>query len=136
MTQDEKTGLLRFAIENSKQVSAEIRNLPRLFCPHILGTMSLRCSVIAWQFEGFSTIGDLPNWRRFDLDDITSIKLVCGPWHRGFTRSRGPLKFEFDLVDKIADPQHLGDIRAVSPGFLGRAAPNRLIQCQSSAVSQ
>src|SRR5262249_34399779 len=123
MTQDEKTGLLCFAIENLKQVSAEIRNLPRVFCPHILGTMGLRYSVVAWQFDGFSTIGDLPNWRRFDLDDITSIKLVCGPWHRGFRRSRGPLKFKFDLVDKIADPGHLGDIRAVSPGFLGLTLP-------------
>jgi len=120
MTQDEKTGLLRYAIENSKQVRAVVRNLPRVFCPQILGTMNLSWSVVAWQFDGFSTVGDLPNWRRFDLADITSAELAYGPWHRGFRRSRGPLKFEFDLVYVIADPEHLGDIHAVSRGFIAR----------------
>jgi hypothetical protein len=114
MTQDEKIVLLRYAIENSKQVSAVVRELPRVFCPHILGTMNLRCSVVAWQFEGLSTAGDLPNWRRFELDDITSMELVDGPWHQGFRRLRGPRKFDFDRVDAIADPGHLGYLRVVS----------------------
>jgi hypothetical protein len=77
--------------------------------------------VVAWQFEGFSTAGDLPNWRRFELDEITSMKLADGPWQRGFKRSRGPKKFEFDQVDAIADPEHLGDIRAVAP----RSSPDK-----------
>jgi hypothetical protein len=114
MTQDEKIGLLQHAIESSKQVRAVVRNLPRVFWPHILGYRNLRCSVVAWQFDGFSTIGDLPNWRRFDLDEITSMDLADGPWHRGFKRSRGPKKFEFDRVDASADPEHLGDLRVVS----------------------
>jgi hypothetical protein len=109
--------LLRYAIENSKQVSAVVRNLPRVFCPHILGTRHLHYSIVAWQFEGLSTIGDLPNWRRFDLDEITSMELADGPWHRGFKRTRGPKKFEFERVDAIADPGQLGDIRVVSPRF-------------------
>jgi hypothetical protein len=117
MTQDEKIVLLRYAIENSKQVSAVVRNLPRVFCPHILGTRQLHYSIVAWQFEGPSTIGDLPNWRRFDLDEITCMELVDGLWHRGFKRTRGPKKFEFERVDAIADPGQLGDIRVVSPRF-------------------
>lgn len=115
MTQDEKIGLLRYAIENSKQVRAVVRNLPRVFCPHILGTMNLSYSVVAWQFEGYSTAGDLPNWRRFELDAITSMELADGPWQQGFRRSRGPKEFEFNRVDAIADPGHLGDLRVVSP---------------------
>jgi hypothetical protein len=67
MTQDEKICVLRYAIENSKQVSAVVRNLPRVFCPHILGTRNLCGSVVAWQFAGLSTAGDLPNWRRRGL---------------------------------------------------------------------
>jgi len=119
-SQDEKIRLLRYAIQNSKPVSAIIRNLRRVFCPHILGTMNLRCSVVAWQFGGYSTIGDLPNWRRFGLDEITSIQIIDGPWHRGFRRSDDTKKFEFDLVDAIAGSEHLGDIRVVSPSLLTR----------------
>jgi hypothetical protein len=114
MSQDEKAGLLRYAIENSKQVSAVIRNLPRFFCPHILGTIRRRYSIVAWQFDGYSTMGDLPHWRRFDLDEISSMRVIDGPWHRGFGRSRGQKKFEFDQVEAIAGPEHLGAIRVVS----------------------
>jgi hypothetical protein len=115
MTQDEKIVLLRDAIVNSKQVRAVVRKLQRVFCPHILGTMNQSYSVVAWQFGGFSTIGDLPNWRRFGLDEITSMQFVDGPWQRGIRRLRGPRKFEFDQVDAIAGPGHLGDVRVVSP---------------------
>jgi hypothetical protein len=47
MTKDRKIVLLRDAIKNSKQVSAVVRELPRVFCPHILGIMNLRYSVVA-----------------------------------------------------------------------------------------
>jgi hypothetical protein len=115
MSQSDKISLLRYAIENSKPVSAVIRDLPRVFCPHILGTTNQRCSIVAWQFDGYSTIGDLPNWRRFDLDEISSMQVIEGPWHQGFKRSHHTKKFEFDEVDAIADSEHLGTISAVSP---------------------
>jgi hypothetical protein len=73
--------------------------------------------VVAWQFDGFSTIGDLPNWRRFELDEITNMEIADGPWQRGIRRLRGPRKFEFDRVEAIADPGHVGDLRVVSPKF-------------------
>jgi len=113
--EDEKVHLLRYAIENLKPVRAVIRELPRVFCPHILGIVNQRCSLVAWQFDGYSTIGDLPNWRRFDLDEITAMQVIEGPWHQGFRRSRGIKKFEFERVDAIAGPEHLGTIKVVSP---------------------
>jgi len=64
-----KIVLLRYAIENSKQVSTVIRNLTRVFCPHILGTRQMRYFVVAWQFDGYSTIGTLPDWRVFGLEE-------------------------------------------------------------------
>jgi predicted DNA-binding transcriptional regulator YafY len=112
-------GPLRYAIENRKQVSAVIRNLPRVFCPHILGTKGLRWHIVAWQFDGFSTMGDLPNWRRFEVDQITNLQIVDGQWHRGFSRTAGPRKFAFDLVEAIADSEYLGNIRVVAPSLLG-----------------
>jgi hypothetical protein len=115
MSQNDKISMLRHAIENSKPVRAVIRDLSRVFCPHILGTMNERRSIVAWQFDGYSTIGDLPNWRRFDLDEISSMQVIDGPWHQGFKRSHHTKKFEFDSVDAIADSEHLGTISAVSP---------------------
>jgi hypothetical protein len=111
-------GVLRYAVENRKQVRAVIRSLPRVFCPHIIGIRGLHWHAVVWQFDGYSSIGDLPNWRRFEIDEIKNLEVVDGPWHRGFKRTRDPKRFEFDAVDAIADVEHLGNVRAVSSGLL------------------
>jgi hypothetical protein len=119
--QERKIGALRQAVENRKQVRAVIRGLPRVFCPHILGSLGARWYAIVWQFDGYSTHGDLPNWRRFELDEIANIEVIDGPWHRGFRRTKDPVKFEFDSVDAMADTGFLGNIRPVTSGLLGWA---------------
>jgi predicted DNA-binding transcriptional regulator YafY len=119
--QERKIGTLRYAVENRKQVRAVIRGLSRVFCPHILGLRDSHWHAIVWQFDGYSTIGDLPNWRRFELDEIADIEVIAGPWHRGFKRTKDPQKFEFDAVDSIADTQYLGNIRPVTSSFLNWA---------------
>jgi hypothetical protein len=111
-------GTLRYAVENRKQVRAVIRGLPRVFCPHILGTRGSHWQTVVWQFGGYSSIGDLPNWRRFGLEEIANIEVLDGPWHRGFRRTRDPRKFEFDAVEAIADAEYLGNIRPVASSFL------------------
>ena len=81
--QDTKIALLRDAIENTKQVRAIARNLPRVFCPHILGTINGHWCVVVWQFGGYSNTGDLPNWRCFALRQLDQIQVRDGPWHPG-----------------------------------------------------
>jgi hypothetical protein len=121
MTQSAEVELLRTAIENAKPVSAVARNLQRIFCPHILGTKNGRWCAAVWQFGGYSTMGNLPDWRYFDLADLQSMQIIDGPWHRGFRRSR-PEEFAFDLVDTMADTERSGNIRVVSRGFRGFAS--------------
>lgn len=119
---EQKARTLMYAVENKKQVRAVIRGLPRVFCPHILGTKGPRWHAVVWQFGGYSSIGDLPNWRRFELAEIMDIEVVDGPWYRGFRRTRDPRKFEFDAVEAIADAEHLGNVRPISSSFLSWAA--------------
>ncbi len=115
--QDIKIALLRDAIENTKQVQAIARDLPRVFCPHILGTMNGHWCVVGWQFEGYSNTGDLPNWRCFALGELDKIEVRDGPWHPGSLRRRRRRTFPIDHVDTIADPDHIGDIDVQKRGF-------------------
>ena len=113
---DHKIVLLRDAIENTKQIKAIARDLPRTFCPHILGTLNGHWYVVVWQFEGYSNSGDLPNWRRFGLDELSEIEVRDGPWHPGVRRRRRHRTFPIDHVDTIADPNHIGDISVQKSG--------------------
>ncbi len=107
---DSKIALLRDAIENTRQIQAMARDLPRVFCPHILGTTNGHWCVVVWQFEGYSNKGDLPNWRLFALDELDEIQVREGPWHSGSFRGRRRRTFPIDRIDTIADPDHIGDI--------------------------
>ncbi|MGB8735516.1 MAG: hypothetical protein WCD20_05230 [Rhodomicrobium sp.] len=98
----DKIALLRDAIKNKKQVIALGRKLERVFCPHILGTRNGTWYVVVWQFEGFSNMGDLPNWRAFDLREIEEIVLRDGPWQTGKLR-RGRENRYVDSIDTAAD---------------------------------
>jgi len=114
---DSKIALLRNAIENTKQIQAIARDLPRVFCPHILGTRNGHWYVVVWQFEGCSNSGDLPNWRYFGLDELSEIQVRDGPWHSGLLRRRRRRRFTMDRVDSIADPDHIGYIGVQRSGF-------------------
>ena len=114
---DSKITLLRDAIESTKQIQAIVRVLPRIFCPHILGTMNGHWYVVVWQFEGYSNAGDLPNWRCFRLDELHEIQVRVGPWHPGLLRRRRRRAFPIDHVDTIADPDHIGHIDVQKSGF-------------------
>ena len=114
---DSKVALLRDAIENTKQIQATARDLPRVFCPHILGTRNGHWYVVVWQFEGYSNSGDLPNWRCFRLDELNELQVRDGPWHSGLLRRRRRRIFPIDRVDTIADPDHIGYIGAQKSGL-------------------
>ncbi|MGO9171404.1 MAG: hypothetical protein ACLP7P_05505 [Rhodomicrobium sp.] len=115
--QNTKIALLRDAIENTKQVKATVRNLVRIFCPHILGQRKGHWCVVAWQFEGYSNRGDLPNWRCFEVNEMEEIKTFDGPWYRGSLRSKRHKIFPMERVDTLADSAHIGHVRAQERGF-------------------
>jgi hypothetical protein len=109
---DSKIALLRDAIENTKQIKAVARDLPRVFCPHILGATNGHWYVVVWQFDGYSNSGDLPNWRCFGLDDLSEIEVRAGSWHPGLLSRRRRSTFPINHVDIIANPDHAGLIDA------------------------
>ena len=114
---DSKIALLRDAIQNRRQIKAIARDLPRVFCPHILGTKDGHWYVVVWQFEGYANTGDLPNWRCFGLDELNKIEVQDGPWHPILLRNRRRRTFPIDCVDTIADQDHIGDIDVQKRGF-------------------
>ena len=70
---DNKIELLRGAITGIQQVTGLGKDLPREFCPHILGTKRGVWRVLTWQFAGLSDSGELPGWRCFDLNDLSNL---------------------------------------------------------------
>jgi predicted nucleic acid-binding protein len=74
--------LLCQAILQRKQVTFSYRGLFREACPHILGVRRGDERALVYQFGGASH-GALPQWRCFNLSDISNIKLRDGRWHTG-----------------------------------------------------
>ena len=77
--------LLREAVLGRRQVRAVYRGLPRLFCPHVLGTKGDRLHCLAYQFAGESASGPVvpgspDNWRCFVVDDLSEVAIQKGPW--------------------------------------------------------
>lgn len=77
--------LLRQAILRRQQVLAVYKNLPREFCPHVLGMKGDARHCLGYQFAGQSTTdaivpGSTGNWRCFVVDDLSQVSLREGPW--------------------------------------------------------
>jgi hypothetical protein len=75
--------LLKEAIEQKFAVTAHYDGLPRVFCPHALGTKRGQPHVLVFQYAGESRSG-LPasgEWRCLDVDDLTEATLEPDEWH-------------------------------------------------------
>ena len=127
-TLDEKVQLLRTAVAELKQVTAIYHDLPRIFCPHILGQMSQQWAVRAWQFDGESSKPtELPMWRNFFLDELFTVTLRDGEWHRGWMVGKRP-HAGFDSIDSVVGPEHAAEIRHTSPPRIPGRAPLRRVR--------
>lgn len=125
ITQTDKIALLRAAITDLKQVQGTYDGLPRVFCPHILGTKAGTWKVFVWQFDGQSSRGGLPLWRDWFLDRLFDITLRDGEWHRGWTTGQREQK-SVDWIDTVVDPAHAAEVRHISmPRTPGLALPRR-----------
>lgn len=111
--ENEKLDVLRRAIRELKQVVGYRIGLPRMFCPHILGTKNGVWRTLVWQFDGESERGGLPSWRGFDLHDLDELTLRDGEWHRGWETGRRRQHL-IDVVDTVVDPAYAAEIRETS----------------------
>ena len=113
MTLNDKLALLRSAIIELKQVTANYNGYYRVFCPHILGTKQQLWKVFVWQFDGQSSQpNELPMWRDLAVQDLHSVTLQDGDWHRGWTTGQRQQK-AIDTIDTVVDPVHAAVVRQI-----------------------
>ncbi|WP_421851482.1 hypothetical protein [Oricola sp.] len=133
MTLEEKIALLRDAIINHKQVTGLCNDLPREFCPHILGPGLRSWTTLVWQFGGTSNKG-LPDegaWRCFELGDLDQLASREGEWHRGFHSGRGEQRC-VKRIDTAIDADHSAEFRETYRGRIrqrGLQPPRRRKMC-------
>ena len=75
-TQD---ALIISAIQTKRFIRFEYQGNPRTCEPHVFGTANGRRQVLCWQEDGGSSRGGLPEWRRFDLDEIQNLEILRTP---------------------------------------------------------
>lgn len=111
---DSHIELLREAIKTAKQVTGFCNNLPREFCPHILGTKGDHWNVLVWQFGGETSRPErLPqegDWRCYELRDLDRLELRDGEWHRGWYTGRGE-QHCVDDIDTVVDANRAAVLR-------------------------
>lgn len=67
---------IRNAIASKNIIKFTYQGRQRIAEPHIYGVHSGRKQLLVYQIGGDSTTGDLPNWRRFNVDEISSIHIT------------------------------------------------------------
>jgi hypothetical protein len=82
--------LIRDAIVNRRQVTAQYDNYYREMCPHALGTKRGHQHALFFQFAGESSRGLPPGgmWRCMDLSALQNVRVRDGEWHTGTRHSR------------------------------------------------
>lgn len=77
--------MFRRAIQEKAQIFCEYKGFDRALCPHVLGYGKHGEHCLAFQFDGESSSGLPPGgeWRCLILDDVTSCRIIPGPWHTG-----------------------------------------------------
>ena len=80
--------LIKQAILGRKQVHANYKGNSRQMCPHVIGWKNGKARALFYQFGGYSSSGNLPQWRCMDLDELTNVSVVAGPWHTGYGHSQ------------------------------------------------
>ncbi|HET6726325.1 MAG TPA: WYL domain-containing protein [Gammaproteobacteria bacterium] len=64
------------AIEAHAIVAFNYHGRRRVVEPHDLGVLHGETQLLAYQVEGGSRSGGIPEWRRFDLDDVENLTLT------------------------------------------------------------
>jgi hypothetical protein len=68
--------LLHDAIDRRNLVSFLYEGHARIVEPHVLGTKNGRLQILAWQVGGRSSSGNLPNWRRFFVHELSELEIL------------------------------------------------------------
>ena len=93
--------LIKHAIQNKRLVEFSYHGNPRIAEPHVLGmSTNDREVLLTVQIGGYSSSGNLPDWRMFYLDEIVNLKVlerefqVVGTWHN-------PRESDFKIIYEV-----------------------------------
>src|SRR5262249_26400696 len=68
--------LLHDAIDQRRIIHFRYQGKTRIAEPHVLGIKNDRLQVLTWQFDGESSSGPLPGWRRFNVDELRELEVT------------------------------------------------------------
>ncbi|MNE02403.1 hypothetical protein D3C80_948770 [compost metagenome] len=85
--------LIKYAIQNKKQVTAVYAGHYREMCPHALGTKNGKQQALFFQFGGESSKGKIDstspfNWRCLRLVDLEDVQIRDGEWYTADNHSK------------------------------------------------
>lgn len=89
--------MLRNAIARKNIIKFTYQGRQRIAEPHVYGVHSGRKQLLVYQIGGDSTTGDLPNWRRFNVDEISSIQIAS----QSFNVRQSLLSGKHSVFDEI-----------------------------------
>jgi hypothetical protein len=68
--------IIKTAIATKRLLEFTYDGLPRIVEPHVYGVQDGKHQLLAYQIGGRSSSGNLPNWRRMDLDKISNMRML------------------------------------------------------------
>ena len=69
--------LILEAIAKKQLIEFYYRNLPRIVEPHVYGVTNGAQQILGYQTRGQSSNGGLPDWRRFDLNQMSRLTILA-----------------------------------------------------------
>jgi hypothetical protein len=85
--------LLRQAIQQKKQVTADYHGYRREMCPHTLGWKHGKEKALLYQFgggskSGLAPVGSPDNWRCLFVSELSNVQIIDGAWFTAPNHSR------------------------------------------------
>lgn len=68
--------MIRTAIMNKNIIEFSYHNHGRIAEPHVYGVHNGRKQLLVYQIGGQSSSGNIPGWRRVNVDEITSARIT------------------------------------------------------------
>ena len=84
---------VKSAIQSKSAISAVYDKLPRLLCPHVIGTKGGTEQYLAWQYGGETSKGEISNsnpanWKCLKISKLSDVQLINDSWHTGDNHSQ------------------------------------------------
>ena len=85
--------LIKQAIENKKQITAQYQGYYREMCPHVIGTKGGKQQALFFQFGGRSktqgiVTSSTGKWKCLLIEGLSDVDIQDGSWHTGDGHTR------------------------------------------------